>query len=150
MNSRKSKKSKKSCPKGQIMRRSYSKKGHFRRSYRRSDGVKVKPAYISSSKVERKCVKDVGQPGKTPLSRQVLPKPGKELSLRKYGYSTDRSDAYRRKSLRRASKDHNELKVLKRLNLLRNYQADKHSKEVMSEDVKYMSRLYKKAKSSKE
>ena len=138
----KRRKGSKKCPKGQIRRKSYSKKSHLRRSYRRKNGSRVKASYVDKAKVSSTCVPDKGAPGKTPLSRQVLPKLGKDVSLRRFGYDTDKSVRGRHEALDKASARHNPLKVIRHLNLARNYQADAKAKRVMGEDVKYMSRQY--------
>ena len=127
----------KKCPKGKIMRKSYSRK-----SYRRKNGSRVSRARVSSS-----CVKDMGKKGKTPKSKRVLPKP-KKGELRSYGYSTKKSAIARHRSLSRAStgsKDQ-KLKVIRHLNLIRNYQADPTAKKKMSDDIKWLSKEYKKSK----
>lgn len=131
------------CSKGQIKRRSYTRKSHNRRSYRRSDGIRVSAARVSRTSVGTSCVPDKGKLGKTPESKKVLPKLGNEIHLSKYGYHTDLADETRHKALRTASRTHGALKVLRRLNLIRNYQADIKSKKVMASDVDYMSTFYK-------
>jgi hypothetical protein len=139
------------CPTGYIVRSSYDRKSHSRKGYKRASGVKVAPARISRTHVGRACTPHKGKSarlysGKTPANKRVLPKPGNEVSLRKYGYKTRKSDVERHKSLKRASHDRGTLKILKRLSLLRNYNADPKAKRVMSRDVKYMSRLHSRKK----
>lgn len=120
-----------SCPPRKISRKAYSRKT--------SSGKRVS--------VKRTCVPDKGKPGKTPKSKQVLPKPSKEISLSKYGYSTQKTETKRRASLRAASRDlEDPLVVLRRLNLIRNYQADPATKRKMSKDVTYMKQEYAKYK----
>lgn len=128
-----------SCPKDKIER-----SAHIRKGYTKSSGIKVAQTYVSAT-----CVPDKGKPGKTPLSAQVLPKLGKELSLTKYGYSTRRPSADRHKALMSASRDNDPLKVLRRLNLIRNYQADEVAKRKMSSDVNYMKNQYAKYKETR-
>ena len=118
-----------SCPKGKIERNGYTRK----------DGTRV----------SKTCVPDKGKPGKTPESEKVLPVPGDIISLSKYGYSTSKGEQTRHKALMDASRDFDNLKILQRLNLLRNYQADSRAKGVMSDDVEYMKRNYAKSKSRK-
>ncbi len=140
------------CPKGKIervpyVRKAHSRKAHSRSAYKTANGTKVASTYVKGSYVDRTsvpkiCVPDKGKPGKTPLSQHVLPKPGKELSLKRYGYSTDLSKELRQKALMLASKDTDELKVLRRLNLLRNYQADTTAKKRMGDDVEFMKTAY--------
>jgi hypothetical protein len=122
------------CPKGMIRRKSYSRK-----SSKTNKRVVVKSS----------CVKDMGAVGKTPKAKRVLPALGDEIHLSKYGYTTSDNKEKREQSLRRASRKHGTLPILRRLNLIRNYQADEKAKRVMSRDVKYMSRLHSKKKSSK-
>ena len=118
------------CKKGQIKRH----------SYKRSDGTHVAAT----------CVKDVGKPGRTPSAKKVLPKPSKDMSLRKYGYSTKKSSRERRKSLKRASKEIGTLPVLRRTVLIANYSKWNEPAEVkMREDIEYLKNEYKKEKKSK-
>lgn len=122
------------CPPGKISRNSYRRK-----PYVRSNGTKVAGAFVPET-----CVPDKGKPGKTPQSRKVLPKIGKELSLRKFGYATHESNSDRHEALRAAADStNNPLLVLRHLNLIRNYQADPTAKKIMDEDVAYMSNYYK-------
>lgn len=111
------------CKKGELRKKSYTKK----------DGTRVKST----------CIKDKGKPGK---GKKTLPKLGDEMHLSKFGYTTKAPVKKRKSSLRKASKKHGSLPVLRRLNLIRNYQADKVAKEIMSKDVEYMKSLYKKSK----
>lgn len=146
------------CPPGRILRKGFTKKAHSRRSYSRRSfkratgtivpATKVRGSYVSRTYVPPTCVPDKGKPGKTPARLRILPKPEKEVSLRRYGYSTHKSEAVRHKALKKASQIHGYHKVLRRLNLLRNFQADPNAKDIMSKDVKFMSYLlseYKKA-----
>ena len=130
------------CPKGQIKRTSYNRKGHTRKAYTRSDGTRVKGSYVDKSKVPVTCVPDKGAPGKTPSSKKVLPKPGKDISLSRYGYSVHKSKSQRQAALKKAAQKTKPLKVLRRMNLLRNYQADAANKKAMSEDVEFMKDMY--------
>jgi len=63
----------KKCPRGQILR-----KGYTRKAYKR--GGKL----IKATKIKPACIKDRGAKGKTPSSKKVLPKLEKG-SLSKYG-----------------------------------------------------------------
>jgi len=137
----------KSCGSGKIRRKSYERKAHSRKSYKKGS-TKVRGSYVNRTHVPSTCVKDTGKPGKTPKSQRVLPKPGEKLHLSKFGYATHKAPAERHKALREASRSENPLMVLKRLNLLANYQADPRAKAVMREDVDYMSMEYKKYKRS--
>lgn len=137
-----------SCPPGQIKRVAYDKKGHERKSYSRKSysrgskripSTKVKGSFVSKTHVPETCVKDRGAPGKGP---KTLPPLGDEISLRKFGYDTDKSMSDRHKSLDKAAKAHSYYKVLKRLNLAANYQADEKAKNAMRSDVNYLSKKY--------
>lgn len=113
------------CPPGQILRESYERKDHAR--------------------IPAACVEDRGKPGKTPESQKILPKPGDEIHLSTYGYTTKGSEESRHHALKKASQDNGMLKVYRRLVLLYNLQADENdnrAKHVMKKDVKYMKRLY--------
>lgn len=134
-----------SCPKGKIRRVSYSRKGYTRKAYTNKKGSRVHSARISRTRVPSACVKDTGKPGKTPSYKKVLPKPSKNMSLSKYGYSTHKSASIRRQALKKAS-GNKPLPVLRRLNLLANYQADPTAKAAMREDVEFMSNFYKQYK----
>lgn len=128
-NNRKSRNSRNSrCPSGTIRRRSFQRRA---------------PNSQRRVSVRSTCVPDTGAPGKTPANRRILPRPGDIISLRKFGYSTHSGDRSRQSSLRRAAERHGSLKVLRRLNLIRNFQPDPEAKEVMSEDVNYMSRFHR-------
>ena len=144
--SKKSNKGNKKCPKGEIKKDSYVRKGYYRKPYTRSDGIRVKGSYISRTKVPSTCVPDKGKKGKTSKKDKVLPKPGKKLSLSRFGYSTDKSTKVRQEALTKASKHpkYNPLEVLRRLNLIRNYQSEEDNKKIMSKDVEFMSKYYKK------
>ncbi len=122
-----------SCGKGEIMRNGYT-----RRAYIKTDGTK-----IASAKVEATCVPDVGKPGKTKSVDRILPKLDKEMHLGTYGYYLDKSISERRDALRQASKVYGDLKVLRRLNLIRNY-SEWHQENYakLSTDVEYLKTRY--------
>lgn len=87
---------------------------------------------------------------------KLLPKPDPAgIHLSKYGYSTSKTQSKRRESLKRTSKKHGALPVLKRLNLIRNItstetsEKTKKAHDVMSKDVEYMKKLYAKEKERK-
>ena len=84
---------------------------------------------------------------------KLLPKPDPAgIHLSKYGYSTSKTQSKRRSSLKRTSKKHGALPVLKRLNLIRNITSTKTSEktkkahDIMSKDVEYMKKLYAREK----
>ncbi len=123
------------CPKGQI-----EKSGYTRKEYRRKDGTLVKRTSVGAT-----CIEDKGKKGKGP---KILPTPDPNISLRKYGYSTKKSENQRHRSLKRASKETGTLPVLRRLNLIANF--NKWNPEVeheMREDVEYLKNEYIKEKS---
>lgn len=129
----------KSCGPGQILRKGYTKKGYVRSAYQRKDGKIIPSAVIPTTKVPPTCVPDFGKPGH---GRKTLPKPDDIVHLTKYGYSVHASDSQRHDALRAASRDYGTLTILRRLNLLRNYQAIPENKEIFSQDVEYMKQLY--------
>lgn len=98
------------CPPKTIKRVSYTRKSHSRRSYKRSDGTRVSATRVSRTSVGPSCTPDKGKPGKTPLSKRILPKLGDEIHLTKFGYHTDLADETRHKALRSASRSHGALK----------------------------------------
>ncbi|BCS83394.1 putative N-acetyl transferase [Cotonvirus japonicus] len=117
------------CGPGEILR-----KGYTRRSYTRSDGT-----YVHGTDVPPTCVPDQGEPGYGP---KTLPTPRKDMSLTRYGYSVHESNQRRHQALEAASNVYGPLPVLRRINLIRNYQAVPENKERMSDDVDFMSNLY--------
>lgn len=114
------------CPNGKIRRKSYT----------RSNGT-----YVPST-----CVKDMGKPGRTPKRKRILPTPSDDIHLSDFGYSTKCKREQRRLSLLKASGEYDTLAILRRLNLLRNYQSNDETKKIMSSDVEYMKKIYKKNK----
>ena len=105
----------------------------LRKGYTRSSGSHVSAA----------CTPDKGKPGKTPPSRQTLPAFKGDISLREFDYSTHASTQQRHVALKEAALEHGELTVLRHLNLARNYQADPQAKQVMGQDVNFLSKMYK-------
>lgn len=118
-----------SCPRGQIEKSAYTVKG-----YTKSNGTHVK-----SFSVDPHCIKDMGKPGK---GEKILPKLKGEIHLGNYGYTIKQSSEKRRKALRDAIKDNDPLEILRHLNLIRNYQADKSNKRRFSDDVDYLKDYY--------
>lgn len=127
------------CRRGEIVKSGYHRKGYQRKQFRRSDGTLIPPTYVSATYVPPTCVHDMGRRGKGP---KILPPPGDEIHLSKYGWSVNKPQSARRAALRAASRDYSILAVLRRLNLLRNYQAIPRNKEIFTEDVEYMKKLY--------
>lgn len=131
-----------SCPRGKIRRVAFNRKAYSRKSYRRSSGTRVRASYVNRSHVPSTCVPDIGAPGKTPASKRILPKPGKEVSLSRFGYGTHRAAQARHQALEKASRAHGGLKVLRRMILLSNFQAHPAAKRTMREDVQFMRKYY--------
>ena len=78
------------------------------------------------------------------MSRRLLPKPGDEYHLSKFGYSLSHKRSSRRSSLKAASKKYGTLQVLKRVNLIRNITNPKNeTKNKLTSDVNFMKDLYK-------
>lgn len=131
------------CGEKEILRASYRRKG-----YRRKSGSRV-----PSTRVKASCVPATGKAirrgSKTPKAERVLPKPGEEVSLEAFGYSTHQPTSIRHNALEKASNKFGSLPILRRLNLLRNYQAHPAAKKVMSADVEFMSALHAKERSSR-
>ena len=126
----------KSCGEKEILRASYNRK-----SYRRKSGSRIAATHVKAS-----CVPATGKAirrgSKTPKAERVLPKPSEDVSLEAFGYGTHQPTHIRHKALEAASKKFGSLPILRRLNLLRNYQAHPAAKKVMSADVEFMSVLH--------
>jgi hypothetical protein len=80
---------------------------------------------------------------------KTLPQFSGKLHLSKFGYSIHKADSTRQKSLRDASNHYGSLETLRHLNLARNYQSIEKNKDIMGNDVKYMSKLHARRKSRK-
>lgn len=81
--------------------------------------------------------------------RKTLPPIGADVHLRDFGYSVHKSQGSRRRSLKKASKKHGSLTVLRHINLIRNYTSKKRSKKnkaILTKDVDYMKKEYAKQK----
>ncbi|QGR54137.1 hypothetical protein [Moumouvirus maliensis] len=131
------------CRSGEILRKGYHRKGFERREFVRSNGTIVPASYIPETYVPPTCVKDMGQPGKGP---KILPTPRGDIHFRDYGYDVHKPDRERQQALIDASNDYNPLTVLRRMNLIRNYQPVPENKERMSRDVEFLSNYYAKIK----
>ena len=122
------------CPPGEIKRVAYTRKSS-------------KKSAVNDVYVKEACIKDRGEPGK---GRKILPALGKEISLRKYGYDTDKNMQERHTALDKASKKYSRLSVLRRLNLAANIQPNDNQgqkiTDVMRKDVDYLSKQYSKEK----
>jgi len=114
---------------GRKISKNFKKKGS-----KRSKSSKISK---SSKKLERT---------KSGKLKVLPPIDNQDIHLSDYGYSLDKTQAQRKTSLKRASKKEGTLKVLRRLNLIRNYTAVESNKEKMSKDMEFMKSQYKKSK----
>lgn len=80
------------------------------------------------------------------MTTKSLPKVTNEISLRKSGYTIRENDQKRHNSLKKASREHGTLTVLKKLNLVRNYNKNKKAEAILSRDVNYVSDMYRQVK----
>jgi len=122
------------CGKGKIKRA-----GYIRKPYQKSDGTMVARSIVNPG-----CVRDMGRPGKTTDKNKTLPKPDPDVHLSNYGYYLDRPKEKRMESLRRASSAYGNLRVLRRVNLIRNLTGDEKNYKKLSNDIKYLSNRYAK------
>lgn len=113
--------SRKACPPGMILRKSYTRKYSTAvraRGFtvRRSSGktYRVFPK-ATDMMVESRCIKDLGLPGKGPRTGKGFG-PLKKGELKKFGYSFRHSEAQRHASLKAAVQDSTALLVYRRLN----------------------------------
>ncbi len=121
---------KSSCPPGKIERASYMRKSKSRKG----------STYVPKSCVPAKG-KAIKRGSKTPEKEKVLPKIKKDIKLRAYGYSINKSEDMRRAALRAAIKENGKKAVTLHLNLIRNYQPDVKAKRIMSQDVEYLKNM---------
>ena len=82
------------------------------------------------------------------MSKTKLPELSSDISLRDFGYSTLKSTASRRLSLKKASRKKGTINVLRRLNLIRNYNINSEIEPILSSDVGFMSNMYKQVKNT--
>ncbi|MEM0353984.1 MAG: hypothetical protein QXW79_00245 [Thermoplasmata archaeon] len=129
----------KKCGPGEILKIGYKRRAYYRKPYVRKNGTHVTGTWIPESEVKPSCIRDLGKVGKGP---KTLPKLDSLIHLSDYGYAIRKSAPERHAALRRAARDTNPLLVLKRLNLIRNYQPIPEIKQIFSRDVDYMKRLY--------
>lgn len=90
-------------------------------------------------KVAGNCILDRGAPGKGP---KTLPDINPKYHLSDYGYSVHKSEQSRRKALKKAMAENGIRDVGRHLNYYRNLQSVSENKKIMSDDVKYVSRIY--------
>lgn len=122
------------CKPGQILRKSSIKKSHTRTL---KSGKKVS---VKQSRTPPTCVEDVGAPGKGP---KILPSLGDDIHLSNFGYSLKDKKQSRHQSLKKASKKHGTLKVLKRTNLIANYSSwNPENYKKLRQDVEFLKDEY--------
>lgn len=100
------------------------------KAYKRKNGVSVKGHYT----------KDQGLLGRTPKSKRVLPKP-KKGELSKFGYYDikHKHPRTRKIALHKAVKYYGYKKVMRKVNLLRNYNKNNPIlHKILSKDVEYL------------
>ena len=121
MSKKTSKKSPKKCSKGHILKKGYTTK----------KGTKVQP----------KCVKDMGKPGKGPQLFKISKKD--EGLLGNFGYELKISHDKRVKAIKKSIKENGELKVLRYLNAIRtlNKSNEKYFNK-LDKDVKWIQKTY--------
>jgi hypothetical protein len=122
------------CPKGKILR-----KGSKVAGYTRSDGTVVKSYYRKAI-----CVKDTGKPGKTKAKDKVLPVP-KKGNLSQYGYKNVKnlSTIKRHQALKKAINEEGPTPIIKRLNLIANYNKNTNPKfyKILRDDIMWIKNL---------
>ncbi len=130
--------SKSESKKGKILRKSSIRRSHTRKT---KTGKKVT---VKQSRINATWIKDVGSPGKGP---KTLPPLGDDIHLSNYGYSLKDTKQERQKSLKKASKKHSTLKVLKRTNLIANYsQWNEQNYKKLRQDVEFLKHEYENEK----
>lgn len=78
--------------------------------------------------------------------KKMLPKPDDYFHLSDDGYNTFKSKLARQSSLRKSATKHGSLKVMQRLNLIKNLSRQSKSKNIMKKDVDYLKKLYSREK----
>lgn len=112
------------CPQGEIPVEAY-----IRKAYIRSDGVKV-----AASKISKRCVKDVGIPGKR---SNTLPEIDKDM-LKNLGYSLSADNKNRHAALKKAVKKHDKNTIIWHLNNLKNISAYDANRDTFKKDMEYV------------
>lgn len=112
------------CPKGQIMRKAYSKK----------KGSKV-------TRVPASCITDKGKPGK---GKQLFRIPEYDVGLLSdYGYSLSKKHADRAKAIKQASKEKGMLGVLRHLVAIRTLsKSNEQAYKKLDKDIKWFQGYY--------
>lgn len=87
--------------------------------------------------VKLKCITDKGKPGKGP-KLIIMPKEDRGI-LSEYGYSLKNSYEDRIKSIKKATKDHSKLKILRHINALRTLQkSNERNYNKLDKDLKWI------------
>jgi len=101
------------------------------------------------TKVKATCTKNMDTVGKTPKSKKVLPLLKKGM-LSKYGYQLTDNKIKRHIAIKKATQHEGELKIYKRLVLLRTYRKNiPKAFKIINNDVIYAKKLYEKSKKPK-
>jgi hypothetical protein len=85
-----------------IRRKGYVRKAHARKSFVRN-GTKINSTTVKKTVVPSTWIKDLGLPGKTPKSKQVIPKLERG-KMSQFGYTTKKSATDRHQALIRMAK----------------------------------------------
>jgi len=115
-------------------------KGHYKKAYTKKDGTKVKKTYVKPY-----CKKDIGNKGKGPYT---LPEIKDEDVLGQFGYSLKCSFEKRKKSIIKAIKKYDSLRILRRLVLIRNYSKSyKKNYDKYTKDIEFIKKMREKKNS---
>lgn len=110
------KSTRKSCPKGEVLREGSVRKGYTRKGYKRSDGTRVKGSKVSKGVIQDSCIKDLGKKGKgfqgigEGIGRLEKGK------LSQFGYHVYNTEHSRHIALGKAVKEYGALSVFRKLN----------------------------------
>lgn len=103
------------------------------------------------SKKSSKTKKNNLKQSRIPKGRILLPPLSDDVHLSNFGYSLHNTKQNRQNSLKKASKKHGSLKVLKRTNLIANYsQWNKKNYKKLRQDVEFLKKEYATEKHIKE
>ncbi len=114
------------CPIGKIERVGYHKKG-----YTRKDGSKVKGSFVP-----KKCIKNLGLPGKVAPAAKVIP-PLHQGDLTSLGYHAHLNENSRFKALKKAVKKYGYKSTISKINAIRNLsKSNPELFKIYSQDIK--------------
>lgn len=121
--------------------KTFSKKGYYRKSYVRKDGIKVKSSYVRPTKVKSHYIK---KQGLTTGKKGLIPLKDKR-HLKNFGYSFSNKSSEREKSLRAAAKAYGKNWIIHRLTALANIRPKSKKYESIvrkaRKDIKYAQTL---------